>query len=352
MRLLTSSSLKTWRRCPREYRFRYVDLLEPVNQDDVLRFGSLFHVGLEFWWRALMHGLVTDPARLVELAIESMRGVAGDFDAYDLARAEELFIAYAVRWADQGFEVLAVEVEFQAPLINPDSGQPSRTFRQAGKIDAIVRRPDGSVWVVEHKTSGEDIAPGSTYWQRLRMDGQVSAYFDGGDALGYEVVGVIYDVAKTPAQRPLEATPVELRKYTKATAKEPSRLYSNQRDADETVDEYRARVRAALVEDPGAYFARGEVVRLESERREHLMDTWQFASAIRESARTGCAPRNPDGCQRYGRFCSYMPICTGEAAPDDLTRYRVREAEHPELSHQPATTKEVSHVSNSSNEAA
>jgi hypothetical protein len=40
------------------------------------------------------------------------------------------------------------------------------------------------VLVVEHKTSSEDVTPGSFYWSRLRMDGQVSVYFDGARALG------------------------------------------------------------------------------------------------------------------------------------------------------------------------
>jgi hypothetical protein len=53
------------------------------------------------------------------------------------------------------------------------------------------------------------------------MDGQVSTYFDGAASLGLDVAGCIYDVIGKPGIRPLQATPVEARKYTKPTKAEP-----------------------------------------------------------------------------------------------------------------------------------
>ncbi len=257
----------------------------------------------------------------VELAIRAMRELG--LDAFELVRAEELLIAYAARWADQEYTTLAVEQEFVAPLVNPDTGAPSRTFKIAGKLDAVARRPDGSTWVVEHKTSSEDISPGSEYWQRLRMDGQVSQYFDGAEALGYQPAGVLYDVILRPAQRPLKATPVESRKY-----KAGGILYANQRDRDETPEEFRLRVREALIEEPGRFFARGEVMRLETERIEHQRDAWLLAGNIRDARRLDVAVRNPDACQRFGKSCAFLSICTGEASADSFPR---RTAEHAEL---------------------
>lgn len=182
------------------------------------------------------------------------------------------------------------------------------------------------VLVVEHKTAGEDISPAADYWRRLRMDAQVSAYFAGARALGYDPAACLYDVLAKPAQRPLLATPPATRKVTK-----DGRLYAGQRDRDETPDEYEDRIVCAIAEDPDRYYVRGEVVRLEADEREHAFDAWQLGRQIREAELAGRYPRNPDACVRYGRACEYFGVCCGEASIDDPLLFR-RTPTNPELS--------------------
>ena len=232
---------------------------------------------------------------------------AAAIDDAAMARAEVLIVAYDARWAASmaDYEVIGVEVEFVATI-------PGRKrLRVAGKLDAILRRrADGVVMFVEHKTSGADLSLGSTYWARLRMDPQVSIYFAGARELGHDPHACIYDVIVRPDLRPLKATPVELRKYTKPTAKEPvSRLYANQRENDETIDEFRARLAAAVVAAPETYFARAEIVRLESEIEESQRDVEELALQIRQGPITGVAARNPNACFLYGRTCSFLGAC-------------------------------------------
>jgi hypothetical protein len=50
--LLSTSRLSAYRACPRLHKHRYLDGYRPAVEADVLRFGSLLHVGLEAWWRA------------------------------------------------------------------------------------------------------------------------------------------------------------------------------------------------------------------------------------------------------------------------------------------------------------
>jgi hypothetical protein len=195
-----------------------------------------------------------------------------------------LLIAYDLRWSVEGaerYDVLAVEAEFTAPLINPSTGHGSKTYLLGGKIDAIVRDQAGHVLLLEHKTSSEDLGPGSNYWLRLRIDSQVSVYYAGGKALGYDVEGVLYDVLAKPQLRPLKATPLESQKKTK-----DGKLYANQRELDETPDEYELRVLKHIAENPDRYFHRGMVVRLEQEAREAAFDTWQTARLLREAEPT------------------------------------------------------------------
>lgn len=189
----------------------------------------------------------------------------------------------------------------------------------------------GSCLIIEHKTSSSDVEEGSPYWKRLRLDSQVSNYDVGARSLGFDPVGVLFDVIRKPRFRPLKATPVESRKYTKATKTEPSRLYKDQREADETLDEYRARMRTDIEASPDSYYKRGIVVRSETERRDAAHDAWDVADQITLSQRTGRWSRNVDACERYGRFCDYFAVCTGEASIDDPVRYRKTDKKHEEL---------------------
>ena len=317
--LLTTSRLKAARACARLHHIQYVECVRPAVEPEPLRFGTLIHKALEAWWTAPSPEERL-PAALAALEVEA--------EPFDRAKAEALMIGYDARWIDDAVEALAIEVQFEAPMVNPETGRPSRTWRLGGKIDGIISDPlTGAVLIMEHKTATGDISPGSDYWRRLRMDTQVSTYYLGADALGYDVMGCMYDVIGKPGMRPLKATPEESRKYKKDGA-----LYANQRDADETPDEYKERVLADIAENPGKYYQRGEVVRLEDEMIEARVDTWQTAQAIREAARHGHAPRNPDACVRWGRTCSYFDVCTGAATLDDPALFTRSEVAHPELS--------------------
>ncbi len=232
-------------------------------------------------------------------------------DPFDLARAEAMLRGYDARWGEERYEVLAVEAEFRVPLINPETSAASRTWQRGGKIDAIVRDPPGRVLVVEHKTASEDITPGSPYWRKLRMDGQVSGYFLGADALGFKAEACLYDVLGKPGLRPYQP--------------------GKKRAVAETPEEFRDRCIEAIVTEPDAYFRRGEVVRLEAEAEEALFDDWQTAQQMREAHRLGRFPRNPDACMKWGRPCDFFDVCAGEASIEDPARFRRSEHVNPEL---------------------
>lgn len=361
--LYTSSRLRVLRACLRQHHYRYaLRLLSP--ETELMRFGTIGHAALEAWYRAWMagrlHHRLDDALSMVE---------ASDLDGFTKAKLRVLVISYHHRWGNEDWEVLGVEVEFQYMLGD-------RII--AGKIDAIIRdRKDGRVYIVEHKTTGADASLGSPYWERLAIDTQVSIYIDGAAILGYAVVGCIYDVIKRPAHEPKLATPPERREYTKGKGckgcggsgggpkgivqglgyytvnftsveqvkcekcdgtgwllgadgkPQAPRLHANQRDTDEPVEDFEARLVEAIAEAPDAFLLRGVVVRLEHElplMRQDLLDAIDLAA-------TGLIPRNPDACARGHELCPFFDLCAGRASPDDFTRG----AAHPELA---ATTSE------------
>lgn len=123
--LLTSSSLSTYRACPRRYLYSYERRRRPIATAHALTFGTLIHAGLEVWWSTLD----------VDAALVA---VSAAKDHYDAATARALIAGYHARWADEPLTVVGVERVWVRPLLNPTTGAASKSFELAGKIDAEV----------------------------------------------------------------------------------------------------------------------------------------------------------------------------------------------------------------------
>lgn len=365
LEILTTSAVKTFRTCAALYDFQYVQIYRPAHTPDAMAFGTLGHKGLEAWWLAAQ----AEPHRACE-ACEGMGKYAGadgtwtdcescnstgnvapagwlqaalaavdsEKEPFHRAAARAVMIGYHCRWSDMQWDgeqitVIAVEKEFDGPLLNPKTDSPSKTWRRGGKLDVFVRVGEKRVFVVEHKSTGEDFGPGSDYRRRLRLDSQVSNYIVGARLLGYpEIQGVIYDVLGKTGMKRKSATPRDKQKWTKPTAKAPvAKLYSNQREFDETAEEYESRVMSSISEDPDVYFDRFEVVRLEREEDSAARDTWQYGEQIRDAQRLGRFPRNVGSCQMYGRLCDFIGVCEGTSSLSDQTRFVRKSQAHEEL---------------------
>ena len=345
---LTASRLTVARTCQRKHYLEYEKGVRPVGRSRALAFGAALHEGLAAWW---FHFTAEESER-IELMLAHFRNAAEaeGLDSFDTVLGEELLIGYHFRWQADRWRTIAVEQPFDIPLRNPVSGHPSRTFRQKGKVDVIAENLDtGRVVVVEHKTAGGDISVGSDYWKRLTLDGQVSHYIDGARSLGLPTLDTVtYDVVAKPKLTPLKATPEADRKYTQkpskladGTVRPAGSLYVGQREDDETVDEFRARVTLLIAEKPSELYRRGDVTRLEDDLDEFRFDIWQVAEQVRESYNANRFPRNFDACWKYNSLCPYFPICTKETTEDDPTLYVHLDNVHPELDgSEPGAAKE------------
>lgn len=355
--LLTNSRMKCVRQCPRLHFFKYLLGYRPNADKAELFFGSLMHKGLEAWWLAVMAGL--PELEWFNRAIAALISVAG-VDPFDLAKAQVLMKGYHSTWAgDVGeYEILGVEQRFEFALTNPATGRASPVWRVAGKLDVRIRRKkDGLVGFIEHKTSSEDVSLGSPYWQVLKMDSQVSTYFDGASSLGDEAAFCLYDVIGKPGQKP-GSVPLtdELGNKIVLDAK-GERVRTGQgkwrqtsdtaqgyvlQTRDETPDEYGLRCLAALEADPAKFYTRGEVVRLEAELNEARAENWQLAAMLRESINAERYPRNVDSCRRGNSLCAFFGVCTKVVQLDDLRLFTRSDLVHPELEPTPVSGEEQS----------
>jgi len=307
MSVITTSSVRAYRTCARLYKLRYVDLYTLAKSPDALRFGSLVHLGLNGWWSG-------DSMDVILRVLES-----NAIDEFESVKSQEMLRGYDLRWRDSLdlSEVESVEKKFSVRIINPATGYAMRKVRLHGMVDVRCKKK-----VVEHKTSAVDISPGSPYWRKLALDTQVSNYL-----IAEGVSECMYDVLGKPKVKPFKATPEECRKY-----KADGSLYKSQHESDELPEDYRARLRDHISENPDKYYQRGTIIRLDAELAAARVDLYQQAKIIKESSLTGYYPRNSDSCMMYGKECEFFDACTGIGDPGTDSRFIKKEVQHEELS--------------------
>lgn len=304
----------------------------------------MFDEALQAWWTAgPLHGCDSMLARLEEFAKEQRT------DRFDVAKARALLLGYDARWVNEPYEVIRVQPMFRTAIVNPRTGRPSKVYELGGKLDVLVRDVrTREILIVETKTTSDKIERESSYWRTITaLDPQVSTYFKGARkilsdvGLKEEAVRCVYDVVHKPKLLPLKATPPESQKFRQKDGE----LYSNMRKTDETPDEYEQRVSEDILGQPLGtvplvideekardasmkYFARGDIVRLEQDEREHADDLWQTAQIIRDNELAKRAPRHRGSCKRYGGMCPYFSVCSGTAR---IEEFPIVEDKHEEL---------------------
>ncbi|MFA5058685.1 MAG: PD-(D/E)XK nuclease family protein [Opitutaceae bacterium] len=266
-------------------------------------------------------------------------------DPYERVKARALLAGYDRRWLERftRARIITVETEFQYRLLNPETGGQSQSFDAAGKIDAIIEE-DGRLKIVEHKTAGESIDPAASYWDRLTLDTQISAYYIAAETgLGLRPESVVYDVIRKPG---LQATDVpvldeaglkiviDLATGERALNKNGSPRQSGgegyqMRLRPMTAEEYEAKLTGDIGERPEFYFAQREAARLDADIMEYMADAWAQGQMILYFRNRNLWPRNPSSCTVLG-ICPFFDLCAGHAAVDGL-RYARGAKIHKEL---------------------
>lgn len=300
LQVMTHSRRAAFCRCPRYEFLRYECGVVRTYDDQKLRIGSGVHAALDKWRRG-------EPWEQV---------IAESCSDYDYQTVLCLMSGYIAKWGPS--EVVASELPFQR-------GYGVRGWRHAGKIDALVLI-DGCVWLLETKTTDDDVSPVSEYWNRTLRDAQTTLYVAAMRDAGYDVVGVLYDAISKPGIKPRLATPIENRKY-----KADGTLYANQREQDESPADYGARVLADILENPDAYYGRRNVPIFDGDIRRAESDFMAVTLAKQHTKRIGVY-RNTAACNVPWR-CEYgSEICDGPGIPTILPDgWTFQQNRHPEL---------------------
>lgn len=197
---LTHSRMGNFKACRKRHWYAYEHGIRSVLDGRALRMGSAFHQGVETLTKT------NDLAKACEDVRTYYKNSPEAFDEYEWAIEREtvirLLCGYEWRWSVDDITYEAVELSFDLPLLNPETGRKAPGFTLAGKIDGIVRFADGRLAVKETKLLGDDISQESNLWRRLRIDEQISLYVVAARRLGYKVESVYYDVVRKPTIQP------------------------------------------------------------------------------------------------------------------------------------------------------
>lgn len=248
-----------------------------------------------------------------------------------------LIRGYDAKWMDADYSTVSVEEEFHLPIINPNTGKPSRTFTQAGKKDGIVEyNPTGKRLLREGKTTSEDISdPDATYWRRLVIDSQVSCYVLANWQEGTKLDGTLFDVVRKPGIRPKKLSKAERQQivvvgeYFGTKVSMESREYVQAKES-ENPELYEARLAADSIDRHEHYFQRRVIPRMDSDILEYAHDCWETANAIREARNTGHYFRNTGACMNWNTPCEFLGICSGHDSFDS-DKWKRRTKRHDEL---------------------
>lgn len=184
--LLSNSRAKTWRRCPKQYEYKYILGLKPKKKSIHLERGSWLHDLLQHHydgedWRARHKELTKEFDFLFDEEKEDLGDLPTD--------CERLFRSYLFNYhqEDQNYKVIDSELDEIITLPN------GLRFRMI--VDLVVEELDGGIWIWDHKTVGRFLPP-----DFLLLDAQLGRYFWGMERLGYKPLrGIIFNEIITKA---------------------------------------------------------------------------------------------------------------------------------------------------------
>ena len=200
------------------------------------------------------------------------------------------------------------------------------------------------MWVSDFKTTSKSLDADSPFWDRLRIDSQISHYVlavhdlhrlgglrDFGIKDDEQIGGAFYDVVRKPSISPKTlsqadtAALVETGEYcgkkfvVKIQVNDQPNVFVNEISAvaeqgkkgfaiRETSEMYGARLLADIVQRPEFYFARREIARLDKDLAEYRRELWGIYQTIK-AMRKGNWWFRSDQQDSIGLHGQYAPLC-------------------------------------------
>ena len=319
----TYSMWALFRNCRKAVDWRYLQQLVPLQRDRNLHFGSIIHECLEAWHERRDLGEVL--AIINRLCCNRLQDESQRRD-WHLATA--MMRGYAARYVADDFEIIALERNFEAPIVNPATGAASRSFVLAGKVDGVVRI-GGEHFILEHKTASQ---VDGDYLEKLWTDFQITIYAHYIEqTMGIPITGILYNVlVKAKLQQGKGETEEEFQaRRAELLAKSKTGKSTAKRKVPESDEDYQQRL-AEKYADPEIFHR--EMLYLSRDRFDILRsELWELTQAFLEAKRRGIFYQNTAFCFNYQRPCPYFALCRSNGNPNVIENFYQRVPPNEEL---------------------
>ncbi len=327
----TYSMWSLFRNCRKAVDWRYLQQLVPLQRDRNLHFGSIIHECLQVWHeRRDLDEVLATINRLCANRLQD------ENQRRDWHLATAMMRAYAARYAVEDLEIVALERNFEGPIVNPATGAASRSFVLAGKVDGIVRI-HGEHFILEHKTAAQ---VDGDYLEKLWTDFQITIYAHYIEqTMGIPITGILYNVlVKAKLQQSKGETEQEFQaRRAELLAKSKTGKTTAKRKLPESDEAFQQRLAEKYADS--AMFHR-EMLYLSRDRFDVLRaELWELTQAFLEARRRGIFYQNTGFCFNYQRPCAYFPLCRSNGNPNVIENFYQRVAPNEELRETAAETE-------------
>lgn len=271
-----SFSMLSNMKCPRLWKYMYIDRLYPREKSIPLIAGSIWH-------DVCMHGyfngvkkkqILKNISKEYKMLIKTNRSTRQEY-TQELIKMEAVtraaFKGYVKLYARDEFKVIATEKRFAVPIV--------KGVVMGGSIDRLVKNDNGELWIKEYKfTSRID----QDTVVRTEIDHQVSIYFWAAQKLGLKPKGIIYDMTKKPYLKPHQ---------------------------DEVGEEFEERLTQDYKLRPEFYFKREELYRDKHQIADMVDDIERKITRLLYMKEHMLYDRETTHCLAYNTLCSYFPLC-------------------------------------------
>jgi hypothetical protein len=319
----TYSMWSLFRNCRKAVDWRYLQQLVPLQRDRNLHFGSFIHQCLQAWHQ---HRDLAEVLALINRLCPNRLQDENQRRDWHLATA--MMSAYAARYASDDLDVVALEKNFEGPIVNPATGAASRSFVLAGKVDGVVRI-GGEHFILEHKTAAQ---VDGDYLEKLWTDFQITIYAHYVEqTMGIPITGILYNVlVKAKLQQGKGETEEEFQeRRAELLAKSKTGKTTAKRKQPESDEDFQQRL-AEKYSDPEMFHR--EMLYLSRDRFEILRsELWELTQAFLDARRRGVFYQNTAFCFNYQRPCPYFGLCRSNGNPNVIDNFYQRVAPNEEL---------------------
>lgn len=385
---LSASFISSFKACPTRCYLKYVLGLVPIEDIDAQRQGTNWHKILEIMgmkpgnacpecsklsWKdstcPLCENTGSLPKDMMDAVIRYLNKV---YEVVPLSKTraewltERAILLYSLcgynwQYVDDDYEIVAEEIQFRLPILNPATGRALPNVVLQGRIDKIVRSPNIIYYIDEHKSTSKSIDSDSTFWSHLTLDTQTKLYpyaaqrlQRAGDLEQYGIKstdplirGVRYDAWHKPGISPKKLTQADSKKFVETGEYLGEKFEVKNLGGDsehpefgecitvngeivevtpgakegafavrETPEMFGTRLLADIVERPEFYFARRDISRTDAELKAFEWDIYNIYKTIKFMDKNNRWWTNEQQCEATFR-CSYVPICYNNIKVDD-----------------------------------